>query len=223
MPRIAVAWSTGTPKWASSDLTTVLRQYDQRYFDKWYRHPRYRVKSPQELTRQAAFVVGAAEHMLGRTVRTVLDVGCGEGNWLAPLRHLRPGVQYTGVDASEYAVTRFGARRNIRLGTIDALDRVRLRKDYDLILCVGMLNYLEPPQLRSGLGQLYDRARGLVYLELFTGSDRGVFGDTRSTRLRSPAWYRARIREARFVSCGLHCYVPDWLREHTAVMERCGR
>ena len=81
----------------------------------------------------------------------------------------------------------------------------------------------EPPQLRSGLDQLYDRAHGLVYLELFTGSDRGVFGDTRGTRLRSAEWYRARIRDARFVSCGLHCYVPDWLREHTAVMERCGR
>jgi hypothetical protein len=132
-------------------------------------------------------------------------------------------VQYTGVDASEYAVARFGSNRNIRRGTIDSLDQLRLRKDYDVILCVGMLNYLEPPQLRTGLAHLYDRAHGLVYLELFTNVDRGVFGDTMGTRLRSPSWYRARIREARFVSCGLHCYVPDWLREHTSVMERCGR
>ena len=31
-----------------------------------------------------------------------------------------------------------------------------------------------------------------------------------------------RLREAGLVSCGLHCYVPDWLREHTSAMERCG-
>lgn len=197
--------------------------YDRDYFDKWYRNPRYRVKTSRELARQVAFVVSAAEHVLSRPVRTVLDVGCGEGNWLAPLRRLRPGIRYTGVDASEYAVARFGERRNIRLGTIDTLDRLHLRKDYDLILCVGMLNYLEPPQLRAGLAHLYNRARGLVYLELFTSEDHGVFGDTRGVRLRSAAWYRARIREAKFVSCGLHCHVPDWLREHTSVLERCGR
>ena len=202
---------------------SAARAYDRRYFDKWYRNPRYRVKSAEELTRQASFVVGAAEYVLGRAVRSVLDIGCGEGNWLAPLRRLRPGIQYTGVDASEYAVRRFGARRNIRLGTIDELDRVRLRKDYDLVLCVGMLNYLGPAELDRGLAHVYERASGFVYLELFTSADRGVFGDTTGTRLRSPAWYRARLRGAGFVSCGLHGYVPDWLGGHVSAMERCGR
>ena len=101
-------------------------------------------------------------------------------------------------------------------------DRMRLRKEYDLILCVGMLNYLDRAQLRTGLAHLYELANGVVYLELFTSVDRGVFGDTRGTRLRSPAWYRARIREARFLACGLHCYIPDWLREQTSALERCG-
>jgi SAM-dependent methyltransferase len=201
---------------------TAARHYDQRYFDKWYRNPRYRVKSPQELARQVALVVSAAEYVLGRTLHTVLDVGCGEANWLAPLRRLRPRIQYTGVDSSEYAVSRFGASRNIRRGTIDSLDRMRLRKEYDLILCVGMLNYLDPAQLRTGLAHLYELANGVVYLELFTSVDRGVFGDTRGTRLRTPAWYRARIREARFLSCGMHCYIPDWLQEQTSALERCG-
>lgn len=201
---------------------TGARQYDQRYFDKWYRNPRYRVKSPDELTRQATFVLSAAEYVLGHPVRTVLDIGCGEGNWLAPLRRLRPSLRYTGVDSSEYAVRRFGSRRNIRLGTIDDLDRLRLRKDYDLILCVGMLNYLEPAELDRGLEHLYERASGLAYLEIFTSADAGVFGDTKGTRLRSPTWYQARLRKARFVSCGMHCYVPDWLREHMSALERCG-
>ena len=202
---------------SSADNTIPVEAWNTILFEKFCR---FRFVLTHGLRDHSDELLRRSPHESGARV---LDVGCGEGNWLAPLRRLRPRVTYTGVDASEYAVARFGTRRNIRLGTIDALDRVRLRKDYDLILCVGMLNYLEPPQLRSGLDQLYDRAHGLVYLELFTGSDRGVFGDTRGTRLRSAEWYRARIRDARFVSCGLHCYVPDWLREHTAVMERCGR
>ena len=201
---------------------TTSRQYDQQYFDKWYRNPRYRVKSPVELQRQAAFVLSAAEHVLARQVRTVLDVGCGEANWRAPLVRMRPGIQYTGVDASQYAVSRFGSRRNIRLGTIDSLDKMRLRQNYDLILCVGMLNYLDPVHFKAGLKHLYDRAGGFVYLELFTSADSGVFGDTRGTRLRSPAWYRAQLRKAKFVSIGMHCFVPTWLKEHTSAMERCG-
>lgn len=212
-----------TPIAVTSRNTADARNYDRRYFDKWYRNPRFRVKSPGELARQVAFVVSAAEHILGRAVRTVLDVGCGEGNWLAPLRRVRPRVRYTGVDASEYVVSRYGVRRGIRLGTIDSLDELRLRKQYDLILCVGMLNYLTPAQLAAGLANLYERAEGLVYLELFTSSDTGVFGDTMGTRMRSASWYRTRIREAGFVSCGMHSYVPDWLRDHTSVMERCGR
>lgn len=200
----------------------MTRQYDRRYFDKWYRNPRFRVKSAQELQRQVAFVVGAAEHMLGRTVRTVLDVGCGEGNWREPLRRLRPAVRYTGVDSSEYAVSRYGKSRNIKLGTIASLDRMRLRKDYDVILCVGMLNYLTPAELVNGLAHLYDRAGGLVYLELFTSADTGVFGDTMGTQLRSPAWYRARIREAKLIGMGMHCFLPDWLHGHTCAMERSG-
>jgi hypothetical protein len=80
---------------------------------------------------------------------------------------------------------------------------------------------LSGAELARGLAHVYDRAAGVVYLELFTDADRGVFGDTRGTRLRSPGWYRSLIRRAGFLSCGLHCYIPDWLREHTAAMERC--
>ena len=57
---------------------TALREaahYDQSYFDKWYRHPQHRVKSAVELRRQVEFVVRMAEWVLGRPIRSVLDVG----------------------------------------------------------------------------------------------------------------------------------------------------
>ena len=42
-------------------------RYDQAYFDKWYRHPQHRVKTPRELARQVAFVLAAAEWVLDQS------------------------------------------------------------------------------------------------------------------------------------------------------------
>ena len=67
--------------------------YDQAYFEKWYRNPRHRVKTVAELARQVAFVLHTAEWVLARPVRSVLDVGCGEGQWRAALRKHRPSIR----------------------------------------------------------------------------------------------------------------------------------
>ena len=64
--------------------------YDRAYFEKWYRHPRHAVGSKQELARKVALAVAVAEYYLGRPVDSVLDVGCGEAPWRAPLLALRP-------------------------------------------------------------------------------------------------------------------------------------
>ena len=64
------------------------KTYDRAYFDKWYRDPRHSVASLGELKRKIAMVVAQAEYYLGRPIRNVLDVGCGEATWRAPLRAL---------------------------------------------------------------------------------------------------------------------------------------
>ena len=102
------------------------RAYDRAYFDKWYRAPSSRVRSPAELARLVRFVVATAEYVLARPVRSVLDVGAGEGNWLPLLRAHRRTIHYQGVDPSEYAVRRFGRRRNILLGDLASLDELPL-------------------------------------------------------------------------------------------------
>ncbi len=88
--------------------------YDKSYFDKWYRHPRHRVKSARDIERQLQFIVSATEYILERQVTSVLDVGAGEGNWSVALKKIRPRAKYYGVDPSEYAVKRYGTSRNIR-------------------------------------------------------------------------------------------------------------
>jgi SAM-dependent methyltransferase len=165
------------------------------------------------------FVVATAEYVLGRPVRTVLDVGAGEGNWRAPLRRLRPRVAYQGVDPSEYAVRRFGRRRGIVLGDVASLDALPLADSYDLVVASGVLNYLEPDVLRTALPALVRRADGMLYLELFTADD-DVTGDTKFRTLESAAWYRRELRRAGLVGCGMHCYLPRTLEEQLAALER---
>ena len=195
------------------------RAYDQRYFDRWYRAPASRVRSPAELTRLVTFVLAAADHVLARRVRTVLDVGCGEGNWQPVLRRLRPSVVYQGVDPSEYAVRRFGRRRNILLGDVAALDALPLADGYDLVIASGVLNYVGDAELRAGLRALARRAGGMLYLELFTGAD-DVVGDTTFAASHGAAWYRRELRAAGLVGCGLHCYLPRELRGQLVELER---
>jgi SAM-dependent methyltransferase len=177
------------------------------------------VKSPTELRRQVEFVVRQAEWVLGRPVRHVLDVGCGEGQWRPQIQRLRPRVTYDGVDPSEYAVRRFGARRGLQLGGIEDLDALPLRNRYDLVICCGMLNYLSPSVFRGGVSQVSRRTGGLAYLEIFTGVD-AFEGDTDWPAPRPVAWYRRVIREAGLHPVGMHGYVPTAQRERVSSLER---
>ena len=199
--------------------TDRRRAYDRAYFDKWYRAPASRVRSPAELARLVRFVVATAEYVLARPIRTVLDVGAGEGNWLPVLRAQRRSIVYQGVDPSEYAVRRFGRRRNIILGDLTSLDELPLADGYDLVIANGVLNYVGTDALRAGLPRLARRAAGMLYLELFTAAD-SVVGDTNFAPLRSAAWYRRTLRAAGLVGCGLHCYLPRELKGQLTQMER---
>ena len=192
--------------------------YNQAYFEKWYRNPRHRVKSATELMRQVAFVLHAAEWVLARPVRNVLDVGCGEGQWQAALRKYRPSIQYTGVDPSEYAVSRYGKRRNIRLGSMQNLRELSLGGPFDLVVCCGMLNYIAPQSLAEGLSHVSSLTHGVAFLEIFTGED-ATEGDTSWPVPQSAQWYRAVLQHAGFASVGLHLYVPEG-QHPIAEMER---
>jgi SAM-dependent methyltransferase len=177
------------------------------------------VKSALDMRRQLGFVIAATEYLLDRPVRSVLDIGAGEGNWRPVLKRLRPSATYYGVDGSEYAVRHHGKRRNIRLGTFGTLGSLGLPHRFDLVLCLGVLNYIAPDELRAGLRQIQKLANGVVYLEVFTRADEAT-GDFTREYARWPAWYRREFTRAGFVSLGMHCYLPRRLAWHAAALER---
>jgi SAM-dependent methyltransferase len=193
-------------------------RYTREYFDRWYRDPRRRVLDAAEIARRARLVVSVAEYLIERPVRSVLDVGCGEGNWRAPLRALRPRLHYLGIDPSDYAIARFGRRRNLRKGSAETLDALELRSRYDVVIASGVLNFLAPAALRRALGAIHDVLEGVAFLELFATSD-DVVGDTRGWKRRSPRASREALRQAGFVACGPHCYVTSERAKTLAALE----
>jgi SAM-dependent methyltransferase len=199
-----------------------VKRYDQSYFRRWYRDPRTRVITPGDTKRKAQLAVGAAEYMLERSVRTVLDVGAGEGAWFSALRALRPRLRYTGVDPSEYVVRRFGRRRNIHHGTFGALGEVAsLWRSYDLVVCCGVVNYLSKPELERGLAAIAGLLAGVAFIEVWTTAD-DVVGDRRGWQEHSPEYYHRAFRGAGLVACGMHCYVGPALVDEAAAMEMKG-
>lgn len=197
----------------------MTKKYDRTYFDRWYRNARTRVVDREDVERKALFAVGAAEYLLGRRVESVLDVGCGEGAWQPVLAKLRPKATYLGVDPSEYAVRRYGKRRNLRLGSFGALDEAGLEGPYDLVVCVGVVNYLAPKELASGLQTIAAVCAGMAFIEAFATGDE-IVGDTREWRWKSVTWWRQRFRDAGLTAVGLHAYVPPGVRENTVALER---
>jgi SAM-dependent methyltransferase len=196
-----------------------VKTYDRAYFERWYRAPGSRIHARGAVERKAAIAVAAAEYLLGRRIRTVLDVGCGEAPWRAVLKRMRPGIAYQGVDSSEYVVQRFGRERNIRLGRFGTLERIGLEGPYDVIVCADVLHYVPTSEARRGLATLEKLLGGLAWIEVFTSAD-DIVGDHDELQPRSPADYRRLFRAAGLVHCGNYCFVGKGLEGSLTAFER---
>jgi len=183
-----------------------LKTYDSAYFHRWYRDPRTRVTSDRALERKVHLALSAAEYMLGRRLRTVLDVGCGEGRWNVALKRIRPGIGYIGVESSEYAVRTFGASRNVRRGSFGTLKSLKLRGPFDLIVCADVLQYVEAADLQRGLREIRRLLGGVAYIEAYARED-DMVGDMEGWNYRSAATYRRAFKAAGLTHCGLYCFI----------------
>ena len=191
------------------------KRYDRNYFDTWYRQRN--INTPAKLGRKVALAVATSEYHLGRPVRSVLDVGCGEGAWRAPLLKLRPKVRYLGLDSSRYAIERYGQARNLRLATFGDLAEQRFDAPFDLLVCADVLHYLDDDEIRRGLSGFADLCQGLAFIEVY-GAEDDVEGDMHGFRRRPARWYRQAFTDAELTACGNHCYlVPTCATSATAL------
>lgn len=194
----------------------MTKQYDREYFERWYRDPA--IGGPARLARKVALAVSTAEYYLERPLRSVLDIGCGEGAWRAPLLKLRPKAQYLGFDSSEYAIERFGARRNLYLARFGDFEHLRPCPPVDLLVCSDVLHYLPTRELNRGLPALAELCGGVAFLETFTRAD-GIDGDTEEFNARPARFYRDRFAAVGLQPLGSHLWLSPALAGATAALE----
>ncbi|MEA2237565.1 MAG: hypothetical protein QOC81_2289 [Thermoanaerobaculia bacterium] len=195
-----------------------MKRYDRAYFDHWYRG-RNRVSSRDEVRRKVALAVATCEYFIRRPLRSVLDVGCGEGAWQPHLADLRPKSKYLGLDPSDYAVERFGESRNIRKVAFGELASARLRREFDLVVCSDALHYINDDDIRAGLPELVRVAGGVLFLEVLTADD-DVIGDLHGMIRRPAVWYRKLFEKADLTAVGPYTWLAPGLRADAAALEK---
>jgi SAM-dependent methyltransferase len=193
------------------------KRYDRAYFDRWYRG-QTRVHAEGEVRRKVALAIAVSEYFLRRPLRSVLDVGCGEGAWLTHLRTLRPRLSYTGVDPSDYVVKRYGLERNIRRAGFGELASLGITRRFDLVICSDVLHYVPDSELRAGLPELARLVGGMAYLEILTGEDE-IVGDLDGLLRRPAALYRRLFKAQGLVQAAPFCWLSATLHEEAAELE----
>lgn len=194
------------------------KRYDKAYFDRWYRDPAHAVGSRADLARQVSFAVAVTEQLLCRPIRSVLDAGAGEGRWQPLLHRLRPRARYAGVDSSEWAVARYGRKRNIRFGTLETLGDLGLDGPFDLVVAADVLHYLPTRALRLGLASMVALLGGVAFLPCFTAEDASE-GDHHGFHSRRASTYRRLFAEAGLIPLGMHAWTLRARRRELSALE----
>jgi len=177
-----------------------LSAFDEEYFERFYERGSTRVYSAEQVAHLAQGVVGMVR-WLGGDVRNVLDVGAGAGLWRAYFAEHEPAVRYVTIDGSRYACERYGHEHA-------DITRWRTTEKFDLVVCQGVLPYIDDAGARRAIENIAAMARGFLYLEAITERDVREVCDLDKTdvavHVRPGAFYeRALAPHFVKVGCGL--------------------
>ena len=137
--------------------------FDEAYYQRYYFDKKTSVVDPQHMERLGTFVCSYLKY-LRVPVRRVLDVGCGIGLWRDLLGRHFPDVHYQGVEYSPYLCERYGWAHG---SVVDFSSP----EPWDLVVCQGVLPYLNTTDLQAALRNLGTLSRGALYLEAVTRED----------------------------------------------------
>lgn len=172
---------------AYGDGVSDSQRFDAAYYRRFYgRRP---VHDRRRIAQLGAGVVSMAAWWR-IPIRSVLDVGAGKGYWRDWLASAHPRVGYHGLDVSEHACRRYRHE-------LADIARWAPPRQYDLVVCQSMLQYLDDADAATAIDKLSAACRGLLLLEVPTVADRQTVIDPAFTDLdvhwRTGTWYRRRL------------------------------
>lgn len=85
--------------------------------------------------------------------KSVLDVGCGTGF----LRDRLPNADYLGVDLNPTYIKAARRKRGDSFQVGNALELDHIPRQFDRVVCIGLLHHLDADQVRRALVQCRDR------------------------------------------------------------------
>jgi SAM-dependent methyltransferase len=185
----------------TSPRLVEARSFDAAYFRRYYESRRSRVYGKEQIDHLAQGVTGLVR-WFGGEIDRVLDVGAGTGLWKEWFAEHLPVARYRSVDVSAYACAKYGHERR-------DISRWRARERFDLVVCQGVLPYLDDDACARAIANMAAMCRGFLYVEAITSSDlRDVCDRTKtdvSVRARPAAFYRKLLRQHfERLGCGLH-------------------
>ena len=137
--------------------------FDEAYYQRFYFDKKTRVLDRAHVDRLGAFVAAYLQY-LRVPVRQVLDMGCGIGLWQGLIARHFPGASYHGVEISDYLCQRYGWERG-------SVADYAAQEPFDLVICQGVLPYLDPADLQRALVNLGRLSHGALYVEAVARED----------------------------------------------------
>jgi len=179
----------------------MTEPFDAAYFRRFYDSRRSRVYGAAQIDHLARGVTGFVRWFGGELER-VLDVGAGTGLWKDWFEKHLPRVSYRSLDVSAYACEKYGHERR-------DISKWRGRQKYDLVICQGVLPYLDDEACARAFENMAAMCRGFLYLEAITSRDLREVCDRKRTDVSvhaRPATFYRRLLARRFepLGCGLY-------------------
>lgn len=164
-------------------------RFDPAYYARFYDDPATRVHDSTQIGALGRAISGFAE-WFGLPLQSALEIGAGTGLLRDWFRVSFPALQYVSTEVSRFAAEKYGH---------ELLDIAKSapKRQFDLVICQGVLPYLDDAAATAALENLARATRGLLYLEAITHLDLNTVCDRSLTDVdvheRKGGWYRDRL------------------------------
>ena len=140
-------------------MTEFQKRLDNLYLDYYYAHGLG--ERPYQHTEPWLTFFGAVADRIVTEIGpgTVLDVGCAMGMLVGALR--KRGVRAFGFDISEYALQQSQCKEFVWKGS--ASDPEAYRDDFDLVVCIEVLEHLLPPEAQNAIGLMAQHSTRVLF------------------------------------------------------------